>query len=216
MRKKTSAAASAQLAETQGATSAPLEPQVLDQQSASDTAPAVIEPPKLGRPSLYTQALADEICRRIGEGQGLTEICRDSHMPSASTVIGWSLRDEHGFFAAYARARDVKYELWSEQLVDIADDGSNDFMDRQSESGTVKVLNAEHVNRSRLRADTRKWLLSKLKPKTYGDHLEVGGSIDINVIGRRLEQLQAGRERARMAIESGDSTVIDITPEPSE
>lgn len=188
------------------------EPQVLDQQSVSGTAPAVIEPPKLGRPSLYTQALADEICRRIGDGEGLTEICRDSHMPSASTIIGWSLRDEHGFFAAYARARDVKYELWSEQLVDIADDGSNDFMDRQSESGTVKVLNAEHVNRSRLRADTRKWLLSKLKPKVYGDHLEMHGTIDINVVARRLEQLQAGRERARKALEGGD--VVDVTPLP--
>ena len=34
-------------------------------------------------------------------------------------------------------------------------------------------LNGEHIQRSRVRIDTRKWLLSKMLPKVYGDKAEV-------------------------------------------
>ena len=57
-------------------------------------------------------------------------------------------------------------------MLEIADNSTNDWMERRREDGTVvTVLNGEHVQRSRLRIDTRKWLLAKLQPKKYGKHV---------------------------------------------
>ena len=60
--------------------------------------------------------------------------------------------------------------------LDIADDGSNDWVERKNADGsTTEVVNGEHIQRSRVRIDARKWLLSKLAPKKYGDKLEFAG-----------------------------------------
>ena len=134
-----------------------------------------------GRPSLYTQALAEEICERIANGETLNQICRDEHMPERRTVVDWALNDRDGFSARYARARDAQLEHWADEIVEISDDGSNDWIERETKSGRViTVLNDEAVQRSRLRADNRKWLLSKLKPERYGDKLELSGKLDLN------------------------------------
>ena len=89
-------------------------------------------------------------------------------MPDRQTVLDWqdSRRD---FAGQYARARQRQFELWGDDILDIADDGSNDFLDRSNRNGVVqRVFNREHVERSRLRVDSRNWLLSKLLPKKYG------------------------------------------------
>ena len=39
-------------------------------------------------------------------------------------------------------------------------------------------FDGEHVQRARLRIDSRKWLMSKMAPKKYGDRIEVGGNSD--------------------------------------
>jgi hypothetical protein len=123
---------------------------------------------KVGRPSGFTQATADEICRRLAEGESLRSICRDAQMPNRQTVFDW-LDARPEFAGQYARARQRQFELWGDDILDIADDGSNDFLDRVNRSGVVqRVFNREHVERSRLRVDSRKWLLSKLLPKKYG------------------------------------------------
>jgi len=60
----------------------------------------------------------------------------------------------------------------ADELLEVADDGKNDWMERQGEDDQkLYVLNGEHVQRSRIRVDTRKWLLSKALPKVYGDKL---------------------------------------------
>ncbi len=60
----------------------------------------------------------------------------------------------------------------ADETVEISDDGRNDWMERQSEEDKERyVLNGEHVQRSRLRVDTRKWLLSKALPKMFGDKI---------------------------------------------
>lgn len=60
----------------------------------------------------------------------------------------------------------------ADELLEIADDGSNDWMEKTVGSGeTITVVDHEHVQRSRLRVDTRKWYLSKLAPKRYSEKL---------------------------------------------
>lgn len=123
-----------------------------------------------GRPSTYAAELAQEICRRLADGQTLREVCRDEQMPSESTVRGWALDDREGFSAQYTRAREIGYLAMADELLEVADDGKNDWLERQDEESKASyVLNGEHVQRSRLRVDTRKWMLSKALPKLFGD-----------------------------------------------
>jgi len=123
-----------------------------------------------GRPSLYTEEIANEICERLAAGQSLNEICRDDHMPAESTVRNWAVDDKHSFFAKYARAREVQADFHADELLAISDDGSNDWMARQGKDDAPGyVLNGEHVQRSRLRVDTRKWLMARMAPRKYGE-----------------------------------------------
>jgi hypothetical protein len=127
-----------------------------------------------GRPSTYSQEIADEVCRRLAGGESLRAICRDEGIPDESTVRLWALDDREGFAAQYARAREVQFLAIADELLEIADDGRNDWMQRRGndERGGWE-LNGEHIQRSRVRIDTRKWMLSKMLPKVYGDKTEV-------------------------------------------
>lgn len=57
--------------------------------------------------------------------------------------------------------------------MEIADNGLNDWMERNAKEDKGWVANGEHIQRSRLRVDTRKWFLSKVLPKLYGDKLDI-------------------------------------------
>jgi len=162
-----------------------------------------------GRPSLYTPELAERICAELAKGRTLKSVCRDEGMPVEATVRAWALDKEGSFFARYAKAREIGYLVMADETIDIADDGTNDYMARLGPDGeTAYVLNGEHVQRSRLRVDTRKWLLSKALPKLYGDRIAVtdpdGGEFKINhsfdLSGLSEEQLEAIAAAARALV----------------
>lgn len=126
--------------------------------------------PKRGRPTEYSAEIAGEILARLAEGESLREICREDQFPAESTVRLWAVSDRDGFSAHYTRAREAQLDRWAEEIVEIADDATNDWVERQRKDGSSEtVTDQEHINRSRLRVDTRKWLMSKLAPKKYGD-----------------------------------------------
>ncbi len=132
---------------------------------------------KRGRPSLYTDKLAAKICRRLAEGESLRAICADKAMPGISTVMGWLFDGNHnGFSEQYARAREAQAEIRADEIVDIADDDTNDFT---ADKDGKLVANSEHIQRSRLRVDARKWIAAKLLPKRYGDKLDLGGTVGL-------------------------------------
>lgn len=130
---------------------------------------------KTGRPTTFTAKLGQEICSRLAEGESLRSICRDEKMPAISTVMYWLLdEDKKVFLEQYETARAIQADLMAEELIEIADDGTNDYMEKLLQSGeTIEVVNTEHIQRSRLRVDTRKWVASKLKPKKYGEKLDL-------------------------------------------
>lgn len=103
----------------------------------------------------------------------MRSICRSEEMPDKSTVFRW-LRLHVEFRDQYTRAKEESADALSEEMIDIADDATNDWMERLSdeEKSLGYVINGEHVQRSRLRIETRKWLASKLKPKRYGDKVD--------------------------------------------
>lgn len=133
---------------------------------------------KAGRPTDYTEDLADLICSRIAEGESMRSISRDDSMPAMSTLFLW-LRTHEIFSEQYAKAKIESHSALFEEIMDIADDGTNDWMERNAKDNEGYILNGEALQRSRLRVDTRKWALSKIIPKKYGDKImtEHSGSV---------------------------------------
>lgn len=145
-----------------------------------------------GRPTEYTPEIADEICSLLACGRTLRDICRDDGMPPESTVRQWALDDREGFSARYAQAREIGYHSMADETLEIADDASNDWMETNGDDSEGWKANGEHIQRSRLRVDTRKWMLSKVLPKVYGDRTSVehtgkdGGPIKTETTDKEL------------------------------
>ena len=127
-----------------------------------------------GRPSLYSHAIAAEICKRIGEGETLQSVCRDERMPSVPTVNRWT-REKDSFSTDFARARELGFDAIAEEAVRIADDARNDWMERSDPGNPGYALNGEHVQRSKLRIETRLKLLAKWDPNRYGERTTIAG-----------------------------------------
>ncbi|MBS5835233.1 MAG: hypothetical protein KIC74_00165 [Neisseria sp.] len=111
----------------------------------------------IGRPSKFSQGLAEKICEQIAHGKSLRAICAEDDMPSTSTVCKW-LNENQDFSEQYARARGRQADHYFEEIVEIAD--------------SVEADSAA-VAKARLQVDARKWAASKLAPKKYGEKTEL-------------------------------------------
>lgn len=125
-----------------------------------------------GRPTKYSQELADKICTTIStSNRSMRNICKDLNI-SVASVLNW-LNDNTEFLAQYTRAKELQADWLADEMMEIADDSARDTMTVIKNGKKVEVENTEWVNRSKLRIETRKWIASKLKPKKYGDKQEV-------------------------------------------
>lgn len=127
----------------------------------------------MGRPSLYTPELLTVICDRLSTGEPMTHICADEGMPEPRTVRQWQA-DDPAIDAAIGRAREAGEYAMAEDCLRIADDASGDF--RMGEKSTL--ADTDHIQRSKLRIDTRLKLLAKFNPKRWGDKLELAGNAE--------------------------------------
>ena len=163
-------------------------------------------PPKkrIGKASTYSPEIAKRMCEQLSEGIPLREICRQEGYPAWRTVYDWMYKDE-ALTAAIAHSRDIGYDSLAEECLAIADDASNDWMERKSEDGESTVgweLNRDHVQRSKLRIETRLKLLAKFNPKKYGDKIVHAGDDvnpvvvknNIDVFGELLNSLKLKRQ----------------------
>jgi len=89
-------------------------------------------------------------------------------MPCTSMVMRWAAANEE-FRELYREARELLQEHWAEDIIEISDDGSRDYVETGEEGG-VRV-DHDHIARSKLRVDSRKWLLARLAPRKYGDRI---------------------------------------------
>jgi hypothetical protein len=128
---------------------------------------------RIDRHTLYTAVLADWILDQLGDGRTLADVCRDPGMPARATVQLWVNQDREGFNERYKTARDSGYHAMAEQMIDIADDARGDWVVLHKPDGTTETLiNPQHIHRCKLRINTRRWLLSKVLPRHYGDRLD--------------------------------------------
>jgi hypothetical protein len=139
---------------------------------------------RIGRPPVWTddkrKTAQQEICERIADGESLRGICKSEGMPHYCTALQW-LKEEPGFASQYAHAREDQADAYADEIIAIAD-------------------TEEDAAKARVRVDARKWVASKLKPKKYGDKLDLNHSGSIEQlsdeevdrrIARALAELQA-------------------------
>lgn len=145
-------------------------------------------PDKRGRRSSYTLDIGLEICLRLSEGQTLRRICRDPTLPDFRTVMNWLHYAKRvspqiaEFRKMHKRARIAQMHAWSDEIIEIADDGTNDWYEEELESGrVVEKLNHEHIARSKLRIDTRLRLMGNIARNVFGTSKEA-------IVAERMEE----------------------------
>ena len=146
--------------------------------------PTIVKKPKpqvlkrpIGKTDKYTTALADEVVLRISGGEPLRQICRDEHMPHWTDVYEWQNRDKI-FAQRIAHARELGEEAISQECMEIADNAHNDWMEVNGREGeTAYKLNGEHVQRSKLRIETRLKLLAKWNPRKWGEKVDLNHGV---------------------------------------
>lgn len=131
----------------------------------------------------YNQETAVKICTWIAEGKSLVSFCKQEDTPHISTVYRWIASNEV-FRETYTQARADQADTLADQILDIADDKSNDVS--VGPDGITKP-NPENVQRSKLRVEARKWAAAKLKPVKYGD------KIDVTSDNERIESVNVTR-----------------------
>ena len=120
-------------------------------------------------------------------------------MPKKTTVFQW-LAARPAFADQYAHAREIQADIYFDEVIDIADDGSNDWMEREIGKGiVVSVENTEALKRSQMRIDARKWMAGKLRPKKYGERVALehsgpeGGPMRVTTMSdEELERIARG------------------------
>jgi hypothetical protein len=168
-----------------------------------------------GQQTKYTEAIADEICERLSNGESLIAICSSSpHLPSEFVVRQWALEDQAdkagtgaGFASKYARARSVGYERLADEIIDISD--APIMFEGRPDNALVQ--------QARLRSDNRKWYLSKVLPKRFGDKVTQEITSDPNAPLLTRIELVAVQPRQR-ALEDGREygQEIEHDPKPAE
>ena len=131
----------------------------------------------------YRQRIVDMACEVLeNTEQGLDRICKafqkdDETFPDETTIRRW-LKESDELAKQYAGAKENQVEKLVEQIIEISDDDSLDIA--FTEEGK-QYIDQQHIQRSRLRVDSRKWIASKLKPRKYGDRItnEHTGSITL-------------------------------------
>jgi hypothetical protein len=143
-----------------------------------------------GRPSKYTPEMVDRICELVATHEcGLTRLTEMyDDIPDRVNINLWR-RKYPEFRSRYAQAKCEQIEFITEDIIEIADDGRNDYMESMDENDNIGYrFNGEAVARARLRIDTRKWLACKLVPKLYGDLKEEIVNNDIHEDSMKRKQ----------------------------
>lgn len=132
------------------------------------------------RATTFTQEKADEIIRRLSEGEPLAVICRDDHLPQKRTITGWK-RSHPEFKDAVRVARKAGFDTiaWRSRLT-IRGKGPDDGGESTGD-----------VQRDKAIVDHDLKLLAKWDFERYGDRTKVSGDRKNPLGGMTNEQIEA-------------------------
>lgn len=120
---------------------------------------------------MFNQEQADAVCELLQQGKSLRASCAELGL-NPSTILLWT-KSHPDFCEQYTRAREIAYRMLADEILAISDEQE---VEAKYEGEDIRLeLSATAVARNRLRVDTRKWMLSKMLPKIYGDKVQVGG-----------------------------------------
>jgi hypothetical protein len=136
-----------------------------------------------GRPSTYTPEIAERICRELAEGKSLRKICEADDMPAQGTVYVWIETDRDGFQEKYTRAREFQADTFVDEIVDISDEEPDS-------------------QRARVRIDARKWSAGKMRPKKYGEKVDLNHTGEVATVSR-IEHVIVGANGANAPDQDG-------------
>jgi hypothetical protein len=141
--------------------------------------------------SIERRQIADKVFNEMRQGLSAYKACLKVGIPQ-STLNHW-VSDDAELAADYARAREELHEFIAAEIVAIAD--------APVPSNEKGGLDPGAIQKQRLQVDTRKWLLSKLAPKKYGDKIEVSGDADNPLKIERIERVVVGEVIEQRALE---------------
>lgn len=167
----------------------------------------------VGRPTDYSQDIADLICERLADGESLRSICADKSFPARSTVFRWlSLQPE--FSDQYTRAREAQADAIFDEMIDIADNPLIGEKTKTLPDGKKETTTGDMIEHRRLQVETRKWMAGKLRPKKYSDKLDLNVSGSIQTMPE--EQLDARITELLGKVGTGIVTGRTSAPEEGE
>ncbi|SDG34785.1 terminase small subunit protein [Pelagibacterium luteolum] len=134
-----------------------------------------------GRPTDFSEAIADAICERIANGESLRAICADDDMPAKSSVFKW-LSLHETFADQYARAREAQADALFDDILNIADTPLVGQKTKATSDGKLETTEGDMIEHRRLQVDARKWMASKLQPKKYGDKTQLTGDAENPIV----------------------------------
>ena len=154
-------------------------------------------------PRLYDAQTVDDIIERISAGASLRSACRDAKI-SAPTLRRWIVEDIANLAERYARARELQAEAWADEIKELADVCEVGTRREIMPDGGVKIYEGDMLERAKLRIDARKWLMSKIAPKKYGDNAVGAISIQnaVFVIDPFVDHRALENERAEKPAEA--------------
>jgi len=120
-----------------------------------------------GRPSTYTEELAEDICLQVSTTPKMLEdLCEENeHWPSANCIYEWRIKYPD-FGERYTRAKQCQIEPLVSQILLLARNEAKDFI--ENDDGSL-IPNTPAMTRRRLEIDAIKWFAAKLAPKIYGE-----------------------------------------------
>lgn len=133
-----------------------------------------------GRPTLYSDEIAHEICERLANGESLLQIVNDKpdHYPERSTIYSW-LSTRPDFLDMYTQARVAQTECILDDALHSAMDDSNDTLTLYDKLGKpYTAANQAALQRAKLKVDACLKIVEKLAPRKYGSKLELAGDKD--------------------------------------
>lgn len=133
---------------------------------------------KPGKEFTYTREVFEAIIARVATGESVRSICKDEGMPTRDTFFVWLYRDPT-LADQYAHAKAISAYADEDELNEISDDGTNDWMEKRNKEGEIigYQLNGEAVQRSRLRVETRRWLMERRMPTRFGQKVDVNHGV---------------------------------------
>jgi len=163
---------------------------------------------RAGRPSSYSDEMADKICREIANGRAVHRFASTENYPSAETIRKWK-NTRPDFLAKYTRAREEQADLFASEIVDIADAPPIMCSVPSPDGGTDERIDAAGEQWRKTRIDARKWYASKVAPKKYGErvNLEHSGEVTLGL----AERISTARKRDLPALSAPKEL-----PEPEE